>query len=123
MPEAELTPLPGDSLIALHEKIQEAIRAVDFPQLVEEEVTDDGETYMALRCPRCDSIVSDGDLSAVSPAEQWAPNEYPDDDAFDHRRLTFDGSDRPDLEETLYYKHGDPGHAVSLPDGWTENWT
>jgi hypothetical protein len=118
------TDTTGDALIAALAAAQTAVRNHTFPQLIEEEVTDDGETYMALRCPRCDYLVDDGDLYAISPAEHWAPNEYPGDDAFDHRRLTFDSGERPDLEETLYYNHGDgPGHAVSLPAGWSEDWT
>lgn len=118
------TDTEGDALIAALGAAQSAVRAHTFPALVEEEVTDDGETFMALRCPRCDGIVSDGDLFAISPAEHWAPNEYPDDDSFDHHRIYFDSEERPDLEETLYYSHGDtPGHAVSLPDGWAEDWT
>jgi hypothetical protein len=121
-----VTPVPGDALITAYEAAQMELRdATDsFPRLAEETVTDDGETYLALRCPRCGNIVSDGDLFAISPAEHWAPNDYPDDDAFDHQRVTFDSSERPDLEETLYYQHGDsPGHAVSLPEGWSEDWT
>lgn len=121
-----VTKEPIDELIAAYEAAQRAVRGASHqaPALVEEEVTDDGETYMALRCPRCSGLVDEGGLFAVSPAEHWAPNDYPDDDSFDHHRITFDSSDRPDLEETLYYKHGDgDGHAVSLPDGWSEDWT
>lgn len=116
---------PIDELIAAYEAAQRALRDASSgaPALVEEEVTDDGETYMALRCPRCGELVVEVELFAVSPAEHWAPNDYPDDDAFDHRRITFDSSERPDLEETLYYKHGESGHAVTLPEGWSEDWT
>ena len=117
---------PIDELIAAYEAAQRALRDASSgaPALVEEEVTDDGETYMALRCPRCGVLVDEGELFAVSPAEHWAPNDYPDDDAFDHQRITFDSSESPDLEETLYYKHGNStGHAVALPEGWSEDWT
>ncbi len=113
----------GDALIAEYETAQAAVRGHVFPRLIEDEVTDDGETYKALRCPRCGVLVNEGELFAVSPAEHWAPNEEPDDWAFDHQRVRFDASERPDLEPTLYYKHGDDfGHAVSLPEGWTEDW-
>lgn len=116
--------VPADALIAQYDAVQAELRDAVFPRLEVEEVTDDGETFMALRCPRCDGIISDGTLFAVSPSEHWGPNDYPDDDAFDHSRITFDSSERPDLEETLYYLHGDnPGHAVSLPEGWREDWT
>jgi hypothetical protein len=121
-----VTPVPEDAVIEAYDAAQTAVRDVTdhFPRLVEEEVTDDGETYMALRCPRCEGLISDGDLFAISPAEHWGPNDYPDDDAFDHHRVTFDSSESPDLEETLYYRHGDyPGHAVSLPEGWSEDWS
>lgn len=117
-------PVPADILIGVYGHAQAALRAAVFPALVVEEVTDDGETFMALRCPRCDGIVSDAGLVAVSPAESWDYSEEIDDDAFDRHRVTFVQDERPNLEETLYYMHGDlPGHAVSLPDGWTEDWT
>lgn len=115
----------GDQLIAEYESIQKAIRDYAFPALLEEEVTDDGETFMALRCPRCDGLVTNaGDLFAISPAEHWAESDDIGDWQMDHQSITFDSSEHPDLESTLYYRHGDsPGHAVSLPDGWTEDWT
>lgn len=121
---AALSALAGEELIDVYATTQTLIRGTEFPALAEEEVTDDGETYMALRCPVCEHLVDDGNLFAISPAEHWAPNDYPGDDAFDHGRVTFDSSDRPDLEETLYYSHGDsPGHPVTLPSGWSEDWT
>ena len=119
-----IKPVPEDALIEAYDVAQSALRNAAFPALVVEEVTDDDETYMALRCPRCGNLIDDGTLAAISPAESWDYNEYPDDDAFDHQRVTFVQDERPDLEETLYYMHGDtPGHAVSLPDGWTETWS
>lgn len=121
-----VTPVPQDALIEAYDRAQMELRdaSESFPALFVDEVYDDGESYSALRCPRCDSIVDEGELFAVSPAEHWGPNDYVDDDAFDHRRVTFDSSERPELEETLYYRHGDnPGHAVSLPEGWTEDWS
>jgi hypothetical protein len=121
-----VTPVPEDDLIRRYEAAQAELRegTDKFPRLVMQEVTDDDETYWTLYCPRCEHSVGDGDLYAISPAEHWAPNEYLEDDAFDRHRVTFDSSERPDLEETLYYQHGDlPGHAVSLPDGWKEDWS
>lgn len=116
--------VPEDALIAQYDELQTKLRAAEFPALVAEEVTDDGETYMALRCPRCGHTIDDGMLVAVSPAESWDYSEELDDHAFDHQRVTFVQDERPDLEATLYYLHGDnPGHAVSLPDGWKEDWT
>ena len=116
--------VPQDALIEAYDRAQSELREASesFPRLVVDTVTDDGETYMALRCPRCGLTVDDGELYAISPAEHWGPNDYVDDNAFDHQIVTFDSSERPDLEETLYYMHGDNGHAVSLPDGWTEDW-
>lgn len=116
--------VPEDDLITAYEYAQTNLRDAVFPQLIVDHVVDDGEEYAALRCPRCGELIGDGDLFAVSPAEQWGPNDYPDDDSFDHRRVQFDSSEFPELEPTLYYRHGDmPGHAVSLPDGWTEDWS
>ena len=114
---------PGDLLIAEYARLQQAIRDTEFPILVQETVTDDGETWEALRCPRCDGIISNaGDLIAVSPAEDWAYSDDIGDHEIDHQTVEFEAG-RPDLDETIYYLHdaGD-GHAVSLPEGWTEKW-
>lgn len=112
---------PGDALIAEYERLENLIRQATFPQLEVEEVTDGGETYMALRCPRCGGLADDGNLAAVDRSMRWNYADAPDDDSFDHRRLTFNSADH-EAEETLYYLHNDD-HAVSLPDGWTEDWT
>ena len=112
--------IPEDALIAQWEQLKEDLRAATFPALVVEQVTDDGETYTALRCPRCGRLIARGDLRAVSPAESWDYNEQIDGDI---PMVSFGQPDNPDLEETLYITHGDnPGHGVSLPDGWTEDW-
>lgn len=112
---------PGDALIAQWEALEDTIRQTAFPALVEEEVTDDGETYMALRCTRCGTLAGAGALRAIDVAHRSSDAEEPNDDDFDHRRLTFYGDSAGDYTETIYYVHD--GHAVSLPDGWTENWT
>jgi uncharacterized C2H2 Zn-finger protein len=113
----------GDKLITDYYLLQAEVRAFRFPELLVEEVTDDGETFMALRCPRCrDLVTGEDELKAVSPAEHWAYAWEPTGDVvFDSQEITFERGDNPDLEETLYYQHNDD-HAVSLPDGWTENW-
>lgn len=113
---------PGDALIEQREELEAKIRSTQFPELVEEEVTDDGETYMALRCPRCGLLVDDTNLAAVDEATRWTYSEGTDDDAFNHRRVTFFTDSTGDFGETIYYLHNDD-HAVSLPDGWTENWS
>lgn len=114
--------VPADDLLDRYGALQAEIRAAEFPRLIVVEVEDDGEKFKALRCPRCDALILDGELFAISPAEDWADNPDLDDVDFDHRRIWF-SSGRPDLEETLYYSHGaEPGHAVRLPEGWTEDW-
>jgi hypothetical protein len=116
--------IPEDEAILVLERAMDDLRATKFPELIEVEVEDDGDKYKALRCPRCQSLVDAGELWAISPAESWDSNDEIDDDAFDHRRVYFDRGDDPDLDETLYYRHGDsPGHAVSLPEGWVEQWS
>lgn len=112
----------GEALIlAMREAIM-AVAAHSFPELYEDTVEDDGETYQALRCPVCDGLVSDGNLAAVSVDEHWQHADDPDDDAFDHGRITFDSSDDRDLGDTVFYLHND-NHAVDLPDGWKEDWS
>lgn len=117
----------GDALIEAYYAAQNDLRGHAFPALNPETVTDDGETYEALRCPRCGGLVDADALYAVSPAEHWAPAEEIGDWELDHGVITFERGENPDLDETLYYSHGMPGqddsHAVSLPNNWTENWT
>lgn len=113
----------GDALIKQVDTLLDQIRAFPFPALVEEEVVDDGETFKALRCPRCGGLVADDELISVDASFRYNYAEAPDDAAFTYRDLQFEGSDS-DYDETIYYRHGDnPGHAVSLPEGWTESWT
>lgn len=111
----------GDALIAEYERLENAVRQTVFPRLFVDEVEDDGETSMGLRCPRCGTLATADNLAAVDRSTRWNYASEPDDDAFDHRRITFNG-EGDDHEETLYYLHND-SHAVSLPDGWTEDWT
>lgn len=118
----EVEPVIGDLLISKRQELEQQIRSYRFPELVGEEVTDDGETFMALRCPRCGHLVTADSLSAISPAEHWAyADDVDSDDAFDYQRITFYVGESPDLDETLYYQHNDD-HAVNLPDGWKEEW-
>lgn len=114
--------VPEDALIAQIAATEIALRDAVFPRLVEDEVTDDGETFKALRCPRCYSIVSEGELFAHGIGWTQEGNEDLGDWQFDHRRVSFGQPDRPDTS-TVYYTHGDnPGHGVSLPEGWKEDW-
>lgn len=111
---------PIDTLIARYEALAEEIRHAEAPRLTVEEVTDDGETFMALRCPRCGTLADYDNLAAVDQSTRWNYADAPDDDSFDHERLFFDSADH-EAGETLYYLHDDD-HAVSLPEGWTEEW-
>lgn len=114
----------GDALIEQLDALFEQIRAFPFPALVEEEVTDDRETFMALRCPRCGGLATDDNLHAVDYALRWSGSDECDSDsAFNYRTVTFSGDGGSgDFSETVYYLHNED-HAVSLPDGWTEAWT
>lgn len=111
----------GDALLkTMHDSIQ-AVKAHTFPQLLEVTVDDDGETYEALRCPVCEGLVDDDSLASVSVDQHWCYNESIDDDAIDHRRITFNSDIDRDLGDTVFYLHNDD-HPVSLPEGWTEEW-
>lgn len=114
-------PCEGDALIARYFELEVEIRSAQFPKLAVEEVTDGGETYMALRCPRCGSLATEDNLAAVDRALRWSYVHEPDDDSFDHQRLLFNGDGDGDYDATLYYLHNE-NHAVSLPEGWTEDW-
>lgn len=109
-----------DVLIRKWEALADEIRAAEFPRLVVEEVTDDGETFVGLRCPRCGTLADYDNLAAVDQSVRWNYADTPDDDSFDHERLFFSQGDG-EYSETLYYLHNDD-HAVSLPEGWTEEW-
>jgi len=114
--------VPEDALIAQMAATEIALRDAVFPRLIEAEVEDDGETYMALRCPRCDSLVEEGSLFAHGIGWTQEENQDVGDWQFDHGRVSFGQPDQADTS-TLYYTHGDsPGHGVSLPEGWKEDW-
>lgn len=116
----DLSTLSDSGLIDLFGKIEKAITDREFPALVVETVTDDGETYEAVRCPVCGSLVSDaGDIYAVDLAHRWSPIEFD----VEHDDADVSGGDT-EVGVTLYYWHDThpKGHAVSLPEGWTENW-
>lgn len=116
----KITPHEGDALIAEYERLEQAIRMTTFPRLIVEKVEDDGEVYMGLRCPRCGALVDYDNLASVDQSTRWNYADMPDDDSFDHERLFFGSADH-EAGETLYYLHND-SHAVSLPEGWTEEW-
>ena len=117
-------PVAEDGFIEWLGYAEKYLKLAEFPRLVEEEITDDGETYMALRCPRCGGSISEGgELFAHGIGWTAEENEQLDNDSFDHQRIPFGHPDRPDTD-TLFITHGDnPGHAVSLPEGWTVDWS
>lgn len=104
--------------------------AAEAPRLVAERVTDDGEEFDALRCPRCGELVEHDALVAVDTVDRWSYAEEVTDEDFDRNRITFNGSagdENIHYEVTTYLTHGDPGlpgsHIVALPEGWTEDWS
>ena len=123
MSTIDLTALSGAELVELHKAVEKQLPLADYPQLVVETVTDDGETFQAVRCPVCKSIVSEGfsGLHAVDTALRWTEPEFD----MDHDEVDLYGEDDDaPWGETLYYWHEayPKGHAVSLPEGWRENW-
>lgn len=114
-----ITKTEGDKLIEQWYALAEQITATEFPRLEVEEVTDDGETYDALRCPRCGGLADEDSLAAVDQSIRW---NYAEGIDMDDEGVTFDGGGYSDYGSTLYYLHNDD-HAVSLPEGWTEEWT
>ena len=116
-----IQPHPSDKLIEQIGALFDQIRSSDFPALIPEWVEDDGETFPALRCPRCGYLVESDDFYAVSFAEHWtSANDLEGDATHERSRIYFSNDEIPELEDTLYYRHDD--HAVSLPDGWREDW-
>ncbi|CAM5530620.1 hypothetical protein [Leifsonia shinshuensis] len=114
-------PHPADALIAQLDDLMDAIRVAEFPALVAEEVEDDRETFLAVRCPRCGDLVESEDLRAVTPAFLWiAADDIESDETHARGAVSFYNDQTPDLEETLYYRHRE--HAVRLPEGWREDW-
>jgi uncharacterized C2H2 Zn-finger protein len=109
----------GDKLIEQWYALAEKIGRTAFPALRVEEITDDGETYDALRCPRCGDLVDGDELAAVDQSIRW---NYARPIDMDDKGMIFDGGGYSDYGHTLYYLHNDD-HAVSLPEGWTEEWT
>lgn len=117
---------------ALHdfEKALAALRDVahEAPELQPQTVTDDGEEFEALRCPVCNLIVNAEELRAVDVVERWSYNEEMGDEDFNHRQVIFDGTSGEqniEYDITVYWTHGDTSAAcfVTLPEGWTEEWS
>ena len=122
MSAIDLTTLSGAELVELHKAVEKQLPLADYPQLVVETVTEDGETFQAVRCPVCDSIVSHGGegLYAVDNALRWTSAEFD----LEHEDVDLNG-ENSNYGDTLYYWHAtySEGHAVSLPEGWTEDWS
>jgi hypothetical protein len=103
---------------ALREKISE----LPFPELLVEDVVDDGEEFKALRCPRCSAIVSEDDgFSEVDLAIRWNNACGISEEEFVHNQVLIVSSDSD--FETLHYRCDQCGGAVSLPEGWSSSWT
>lgn len=105
----------GPMLVRLAGDLEHYIASATFPELVVETVTDDGETFEALRCPVCDGLVDAWELSAVDTSERWSPAS---DISTDNREVLVHFDERGEFGDTLYYLHGE-NHAVQLPEGWT----
>ena len=117
-----ITDPEGDALLqAMRDAIQ-AVKAHQYPELYEDTVEDDGETYQSLRCPVCGTLASEGTIAAVSVDEHWCNNGETDEDSLDHQYIAFDPDIDRDLGDTIFYIHNDD-HPVSLPDGYTEQWS
>ena len=116
-----VTPVPGDDLILEFIALPDRIRAIEFPALYLDAVTDDGETFVGLRCPRCGQLVDDDSLTAVDMDLRHAEMDGDVWTAIDEQTFTF-SAERGDYESTIYYRHNDD-HAVALPEGWGEDWT
>lgn len=97
-----------------------AVEAFEFPALAEAEVTDDGETYQALRCPWCGAVLTgEEDIAAVDQAERWTRSDWIGDEDFQRHQLPISFDDRGEFGDTLYYKTECCEKPVSLPEGWT----
>lgn len=116
--DALIADYPGAAPL-LHDVAAHRARTTTYPALTAENVTDDGETFPAVRCPWCDQIVSEGEeLIVVDEAERWT---RVDGNEYDHDRHTIDPAyDGYGDYETLHYMHEACGNPVDLPEGWTE---
>lgn len=116
---------PIDDLVSKRDDLDAEIRAEaegdEMLWLVIVDIEDeDGETIPAIRCPRCGEIVGEDELYVVDVAERETEVYELD---FDAETACLDSDSDADWGETIFMKHGNsPGHAVALPDGWTEDW-
>lgn len=108
----------GDRLIAEMDAVYDRIRAHEFPALVVLDKPLREGRLLALRCPRCNTLVDADELRAVDIAERWTKADAIDDDNFESKRIAFTYDGHGDYGDTVYYRHDD--HAVSLPEGWRE---
>lgn len=110
--------LDGPIFVNLRAHLDVLIRSASFPRLTVENVTDDGETFVALRCPVCGSLVTDEDLALIQVSERrFMADEIMEED-FIHERITFEaGGIRFGSSNLSYYLHDDRC-MVALPENW-----
>lgn len=108
-----------DLAVRFRDGVTNLVRNTEYPSLIVEAVTDDGETYEGMRCPWCGTDVANAEeLAAVDENDRHTRFSV---DEFDWERRTittvYDDSGEFD---GITYLHLDCYRPVSLPDDWRE---
>lgn len=104
------------SALALFHRLADALPSAEFPEIIVESVTDDGETFMGARCPYCKTLLSDDGVTVID----WGTRETVSDDV-NAEVLTFSVDYGNRIEaKFLHYQTTCCERPVTLP-GWTED--
>lgn len=108
-----------DLALRFRDRVTSIVRNTEYPALVVEEITDDGETYDGMRCPWCGTDVANADELVALDENDRITTFAADDFDWERHSVTtiYDGIGQFD---GLAYVHIECYRPVSLPDGWTE---
>lgn len=107
-----------DLLLTLLATVRDRLRNAEFPEMIAHDVWDDGESYLALRCPRCESSSPDSSgIMAVDLSERWTTGDEEIDEERHAVSFTYDETAE---YEGSHYQCAQCYGPVTLPDGWRE---
>lgn len=107
-----------ETLVEIFDEVAEALSKAKFPEVIEEGITDDGETYQVARCPHCKNVIDDGGVTVVDWGTRESGSDQVDAEA-EHPFYSISYGD-PIHADTLYVKHTECGKPISLT-GWRED--
>lgn len=109
-----------DLALRVRDRVTTLVRDTEYPCLVVEQITDDGETYEGMRCPWCGTDVANADELVALDENDRITTFTADDFDWEHHSVSTI-YDQPGEFDGLAYVHIECYRPVSLPNGWTEH--